>query len=232
MKTSLFLIALLALPAFAQEPTTSPGTAALPNDSPRAMTTPAGSTMTSPAAASTSQAPTADQMMQMMELMKTNENHKLLADLDGTWDYTLKFSPAPGAPEQQSKGTAVRKSIMGGRYVVMDVTGKIKMPGADGKLKEMEFKGQGTEGYDNAKKKFVGSWIDNMSTGILMSEGDYDAGSKAFTYTAEMEMAPGMKTKVREVMKVVDKNHMSFEWYEDRGGQEAKTMEINYTRRK
>jgi hypothetical protein len=25
---------------------------------------------------------------------------------------------------------------------------------------------------------------------------------------------------------------MSFEWYEDRGGKEAKTMEISYTRKK
>ena len=171
-------------------------------------------------------------MNQMMELAKLNENHKLLADLDGTWDYVVKFSPGPGAPEQQSKGTAVRKSMMGGRYFIMDVTGKMKMPGSDGKMKDIEFKGHGMEGYDNAKKKFVGTWMDNMSTGMMMSEGDYDPASKTFTYTGEMEMLPGMKQKVREVLKLTDKNHMTFEWYEDRGGQEAKTMEINYTRRK
>jgi len=88
------------------------------------------------------------------------------------------------------------------------------------------------EGYDNVKKKFVGTWMDNMGTGIMMSEGDYDPATKSFTYTSEMEPMPGMKTKVREVLKVTDKDHMTFEWYEDRGGQEAKTMEINYTRKK
>jgi hypothetical protein len=41
-----------------------------------------------------------------------------------------------------------------------------------------------------------------------------------------------MKTKAREVIKVVDKDHHIFEWYEDRGGQEVKTMEINYARKK
>ena len=40
------------------------------------------------------------------------------------------------------------------------------MPGEDGKLKDMQFKGMGIEGYDNVKKKFVASWVDNMSTGV------------------------------------------------------------------
>ena len=87
---------------------------------------------------------------------------------------------------------------MGGRYCMMDVTGKIKMPGADGKLQDFEFKGHGMEGYDNAKKKFVGTWIDNMGTGIMMSEGDYDPSSKTFTYRSEMErnLAQGLSATV------------------------------------
>ena len=154
--------------------------------------------------------------------------------LDGTWSYTVKMwmNGDPNAKPEKSKGTAVRKSIMDGRYVVMDVTGKMEMPGADGKKKQVTFKGMGTEGYDNVKKKFVGTWMDNMGTGIMMSEGDYDPATKTFTYTGEVEMVPGMKQKIREVVKVTDKNHMDFEWYEDRGGKEAKTMEINYTRKK
>ena len=171
-------------------------------------------------------------MAQMMELAKTNENHKLLASLDGNWDYTTKMWMDPNAKPQESKGTAVRKSILDGRYVAMDVTGKMQMPGPDGKTMDMTFKGHSMEGYDNVKKKFIGAWMDNMGTGIVMSEGDYDAATKTFTYTGEMEMMPGMKQKFREVLKLTDKSHMSFEWYEDRGGKEVKTMEINYTRKK
>ena len=96
----------------------------------------------------------------------------------------------------------------------------------------MTFKGQGTEGYDNVKKKFVGTWIDSMGTGIMMSEGDYDPATKTFTYTGEIEVMPGMKQKIREVVKITDQDHMDFEWYEDRGGKEVKTMEINYTKKK
>src|SRR3989440_3769958 len=138
----------------------------------------------------------------------------------------------PSAPPQESKGTAVRKSMMGGRYVAMDVTGKMQMPGADGKPKDFEFKGQGIEGYDNVKKKFVGTWMDNMGTGIMMTEGNYDPATKTFNYTGEVEAIPGMKQKIREVVKLTDKDHMNFEWYEDRGGKEAKTLEINYTKKK
>jgi hypothetical protein len=173
-----------------------------------------------------------EMMKQMMEMSKLNDNHKLLSSLDGNWTYTIMLwmNPDPNAPPQQSRGTATRKSIMGGRYVVMDVTGKMQMPDAGGKMKEVQFKGMGIEGYDNAKQKFVGSWIDNMGTGIQFSEGTYDAGTKTFTFTSEMEMMPGMKMPVREVLKLTDKDHMMMEWYETHGGQEKKTMEIAYTR--
>ena len=93
------------------------------------------------------------------------------------------MNPDPNAKPQESKGTATRKSAMGGRYAVMDVTGKMQMPGEDGKMKDMQFKGMAIEGYDNVKKKFVSSWIDNMGTGIQFSEGTYDPATKTFTYT-------------------------------------------------
>jgi hypothetical protein len=231
--TSFFAAASLAVSAFAQQTATSPapggklsntGQVAVPAN-------PAGGTG---ASAPTGQPNAAEMMKQMMELSKLNENHKLLSSLDGNWDYAIKFwmNPDPNAKPQESKGTATRKSIMGGRYVMMDVSGKMQMPGEDGKPKDVMFKGMGMEGYDNVKKKFVASWIDNMGTGIEFSEGTYDPATKSFTYTSEMEPVPGMKTQVREVIKVADNNHMSLEWYENQGGQEKKTMEISYTKKK
>jgi hypothetical protein len=224
MKTSLCLAillgtALIATPSFAQETTPSPATAMSPSV---AQSAPSG------------QPNQAEMMKQMMELSKTGENHKLLADMAGTWTYSIKMwmNPDPKAPPQQSTGTATRKPIMNGRYFVMDVSGKMQMPGPDGKMKDMQFKGSSIEGYDNVKKKFVATWIDNMGTGIEFSEGTYDPATKTFTYNLEMEPVPGMKTQVREVLKIADKDHHILEWYENRGGQEAKTMEINYTRKK
>jgi hypothetical protein len=174
----------------------------------------------------------AEMMAKMMALAQPGENHKLLQGMVGTWSYTVKMWMDPKAGPSESTGTAVRKSIMDGRYVIGDHSGKFKMPGADGKMKEMNFKGMSIDGYDNVQKKFISAWVDNMGTGIMLSNGTYDAGTKTFTYNSEVEMMPGKKTNVRAVMKMVDADHHSFEWYEDRGGQEEKTMEITYTRKK
>jgi hypothetical protein len=171
-------------------------------------------------------------MQKMMEISKLNENHKLLGELAGTWKYTVKMWMDPSAPPQESKGNAVRKEMMGGRYYVGDFNGKMEMPGPDGKKKEMTFTGKSIEGYDNVKQKFVSTWVDNMGTGIMMTEGTYDPATKTFNYNSEIEMMPGMKTKIREKIQIVDKDHHTFEWYENRGGNEVKTMEISYTRSK
>jgi hypothetical protein len=226
----LFAISLICCPAFAQ-------TSATATSSPAVASSPV-SVSTEPVAAPTGGQPSAEEMkkmmQQMMDLSKLNENHKLLASLDGTWTYTVKMwmNPDPSAKPDESKGVAVRKALMDGRFVQMDVTGSMKIPGPDGKPRDMAFKGRSTEGYDNVKKKFIGTWMDNMGTGMMFTEGDYDSASKTFTYTGEFEMMPGMKQKVREVLKLTDKDHMVFEWYEDHGGKEARTMEISYTRKK
>jgi hypothetical protein len=194
------------------------------------------STAAKPAAASTDSsahpAPDAEMMKQMMELSKTNENHKILGEMAGTFNYTVKMWMDPSGKPTESTGLAVRKIIMDGRYLHGEYSGKFKMPGAEGKIIEMPFKGNSLDAYDNVKKKFISAWIDNMGTGIMLFEGTYDAGTKSFTYTGEYEAMPGMKSKVREVITMADKDHHSMEYYEDRGQGEMKTMEITYTRKK
>src|SRR5256885_16671059 len=119
---------------------------------------------------------------------------------------------------------------MDGRYVRGEYQRKFKMQGADGKMQEMNFIGMSMDGYDNVKKKFVAGWVDNMGTGIMTMDGTYDAATKTFTYTGEYEMMPGMKEKLRQLIKMPDATHMTMEDYEDPGQGEAKTMDINYTR--
>ena len=228
--------------AFAQTatPKTTPMATLAPSMTPSAMkaSSPAAETKLSTAATapattastSVSAQPSAEEMKQMMELAKLNENHKMLAETAGTWNYVTKFWMDPKGPPTESKGTAIRKAVMDGRYVTGDYTGSFKMPGADGKMQTMNFKGMSMDGYDNVKKKFVNGWVDNMGTGIMITEGTYDAASKTITYTGEAEMMPGMKSKVKEVVKLTDKDHMSMEFFEDRGQGETKGMEITYTR--
>src|SRR5438270_7136403 len=228
---SLIVLAATASVAFAQSPSVPPTAPSL--NSPASGVTTTTTTASSPSKPSASaMAPSAEEMKQMMEMAKLNENHKLLATTAGTWSYTVKMWMDPAGKPTESTGTATRKAIMDGRYVSGEYTGKFKMPGADGKMTEMNFIGMSMDGYDNVKKKFVSGWVDNMGTGIMTMDGTYDAATKAFTYTGEYEMMPGMKEKVRQVFKMTDATHMTMEYYEDRGQGEAKTMEINYTKKK
>jgi hypothetical protein len=204
-------VALFVLPTLAEEP--KPGESAAASPSAGAMND-------------------QEMMAKMMEMAKLNENHKLLASLDGTWNYTVKFwmNGDPNSKPEVAHGTAVRKSLMGGRFFAMDVKGKMQMPGEDGKMKEFDFMGHAMDGYDNAKQKFVSTWIDNMGTGMMMTYGTYDEANKTLTSTGAIEPLPGVKTEIREEMKFDDKDHMTMSWFENRGGQFVKTMEINYTR--
>ena len=229
--------AFIAANTFAQVPSPPPDVPTIPSSTPgtSGLARPSNTSVTTaPVAAPTTNTgaqPSEEEMMKMMmENAKLNENHKLLAELAGNWTYTVKMWMDPSAPPSESKGTATRKAEMGGRYFVMDAAGKFSMPGPDGKMQQFDFKGRSTEGYDNAKKKFVSSWIDNMGTGIMLSEGTYDPATKTFTFHATYDMAPGVQTKIRETLKLTDKDHHVMEWFEQRGGQEVKTMEIAYTR--
>src|SRR6266542_990738 len=132
---TILFAALIATPSFAQTTSTSPaGTS---------------SSGVAQSAAPGGQPNQQEMMKQMMELSKLNENHKLLSSLEGNWTYSIKFwmNPDPNAKPQESKGNATRKSIMCGRYETMDVAGKMQMPGEDGKMKDVQFKGMAVEGY-------------------------------------------------------------------------------------
>src|SRR5205814_9332297 len=181
---ALVAIAFIASIASAQTP------APQPSAPPTTVTTPVVS-----APATTTASPNE---AEMMKLAKLNENHKLLADLAGSWSTSVKMME-PGKEPSVSKGNVTFKSIMNGRYFIGDHSGSMKIPGADGKMKDFAFKGMSIDSYDNVKQKFISSWMDNLGTGIMAMEGTYDPVTKTFTYTGETEMVPGMKTPVRAV---------------------------------
>ena len=101
-----------------------------------------------------------------MKAGSPGEAHKKMAADVGTYDMKVTSWNAPGAPPTEDKGTATRKMIMDGRVLVEDVTSS---------MMGMPFKGQGMRGYDNVTGKYWGTWIDSMSTGMMVSEGSCDA---------------------------------------------------------
>ena len=112
------------------------------------------------------------------------EAHKALAQAVGTYDCKVKSWHAPGAPPTEDSGTATRKMALDGRVLIEDFsTSMMGMP----------FKGQGMHGYDNVTGKHWSTWVDSMSTGVMLSEGTCDAqGACTFTgtYNDAIKKAP------------------------------------------
>jgi hypothetical protein len=173
-------------------------------------------------------APTKDQAA-MEAAMKSYATpgpaHQVLQQKAGKWNLAVKMF-MPGMPAaMESKGTSDMKVIMDGRYL-QDTT--------EGSFMNEPFHGQGLTGYDNLKKKYVGTWIDNMGTGIMTSEGTYDAATKTFTYANEMPDSTMTKyIKGRTTETWTDNDHYSMKEYSPGpDGKEYMNMQIDYTRAK
>jgi len=151
------------------------------------------------------------------------EAHKKMAEEAGSYDMKVTSWNAPGMPPTEEKGTATRKMIMDGRVMVEDVT--TTMMG-------MPFKGQGMRGYDNVSGKYWGTWVDSMSTGMMVSEGTCDdKGTCNFTGTMNDPITKKPST-MRMTSRRQDAKTEIFEMYgTGPDGKEMKMMEIAYTKK-
>lgn len=164
-----------------------------------------------------------DDMKAMMNAATPGESHQMLAKSAGAWTGTVTMWMQPGAPPTVSQAQATNEMIMGGRYLKSTNSGNVM---------GMPFEGVGITGYDNTKKQFVNSWIDNMGTGIMTMSGTWDAASKSIVYTGSMaDPVSGKDMAFREVWKFVDNDHQVMEMYNQVDGKEIKSMEIKYTRK-
>ncbi len=168
---------------------------------------------------------------QMMEEMNTKwaafatpgAAHQVLNERVGRWSLAVKmFMPGAPAP-MESTGTNEVKWIMDGRYLQDTTTGESM---------GQTFSGLGTMGYDNLKQKYVGTWVDNMGTGIGVAEGTYDAATRTWTYACHNpDLMAGGYVPARSVERMVDHNHMVMQVFQaGPDGKEYMCMEISYTR--
>jgi hypothetical protein len=156
--------------------------------------------------------------------MTPGNMHQWMASTNGKWDAEFTFWMGPDAPpETGAKASVENKSILGGRYQESIYKGE---------MMGMPFEGKGTTAYDNAKKKFVSTWIDNMGTGLMHMEGTYDSTTKTLTMTGTgVDPVTGNDVQMREVLKTIDDKHQVMEMYDTKGGKEYKSMEIKLTKK-
>ena len=86
-------------------------------------------------------------------------------------------------------------------------------------------------GYDNAAKKYVSTWVDNMGTGIMYMEGKWNDNIKGIEFKGvTVDPMTGKDMKTRQVFLIKDDNSQVMEMYMEDKGKEMKTMEIMLTR--
>ena len=154
--------------------------------------------------------------------MTPGDFHKMLAKSEGKWNEEATFWMAPGAPPTTSNMSCENKMILGGRYQQSNHSGTVN---------EMPFEGMGTVAYDNAKKVFISTWVDNMGTGLMYMEGKYNGTRRNIVFRGKaVDPMTGMSNPVREVFTIVDDNTQTIAMYNTVKGKEFKSMEIKLTR--
>jgi hypothetical protein len=165
------------------------------------------------------------EMEAMMKAATPGDAHKKLGSMAGTFTAGVKMWMQPGAPPAGGSGVAENTWALDGRWLEQHFTGNFM---------GMPFTGVGYTGYDNIKKKYVGSWMDTMTTSMMISSGTAEGDGKSFTFTSTMDdPITGKSSPVKEKLTVVDDDHHTLEmWGAGPDGKMFKTMEIAYTRKK
>lgn len=164
-------------------------------------------------------------MMEAMQKAATpGEPHKKLEPFAGTWNTKITMWMAPGVPPMTSEGTSENRMSFGGRYLEQRFKGNFM---------GMAFEGLGFTGYDNVKKQYWGTWMDNMSTAVMYSTG-WSPDAKTFLFSGSMpDPMTGKDSRVEERITITDADHHTMEmWGPAPDGTMYRMMEIQYSRKK
>lgn len=156
------------------------------------------------------------------DFAKPGDMHKWMASHAGTWE--AEITSWGGGPEpSKSKATETVKMVMNGLYQEGNLSGN---------MMNMPFVGKSILAYDNAKKQFALSWIDNMGSGLMMMTGEYDAATKTLNLKGtQTDPGTGKDMNVRQEQKFIDDDHYVLTMYGDGpDGKEMKFMEGTFKR--
>jgi len=165
-----------------------------------------------------------EKMAAWMKYAQPGEGHQFLEKLTGTWEARTKFWMEPGAPPMESTGTSVNELTLGGRFLKSEYTSEFM--GAP-------FQGMALDGFDNQKQKYVGLWVDTMSTLMLVFEGACDdAGAVRTMHADYTDAMSGKPAQMKGITTVVSADEHRYEaWTTGPGGDLVKSMEVVYTRK-
>lgn len=166
-----------------------------------------------------------DEMMARFQAAATpGKHHALLEAFRGNWDVTVSFWMSPDGKPEVSSGTSSTDWLLGGRWLQQRHVGTAM--GAP-------FEGMGMLGYDMVQGKYIGTWVDSMSTSMSMTEGSVDESGTRFTFRARnSDPLTGTVVEAREevVIEGPDRHVVTMHALDPATGHEFKKMEIVFQR--
>ena len=169
--------------------------------------------------------PTMEEMMKKAEAACTpGSAHQALEPLVGEWNVEVKTWMTPDAQPLLSAGTAKSTWALKGRFVQQEFSGEFM---------GQPFHGISFTGYDNVREKYRSVWIDDMSTTMVVSEGDADGDGKVITLGGSYACAmTGEKDKTTtQIYRILSHDKHVFEMHDPARGENSKVMEITYIRK-
>lgn len=128
----------------------------------------------------------------MADMPKPTAEHEWLQKFVGDWKVESEIHMEPGGEAEQGTGTESVRSL-GGFWVVSDMTGE---------MMGMTMKAILTLGYDPEKQRYVGTWIDSMTSQMWHYDGEVDESGKVLMLTTR-GMCP-MEGKMADFKSTVE----------------------------
>lgn len=154
-----------------------------------------------------------------MKLMAPGAPHAQLAKMAGEWTAAISMY-MDGTTPSTSQGTIHYEVALGGRYLL----GRYQMT-----FMGQPMEGLSIDGYDNFKQEYFSLWFDSMGTGFYEARGHASADGKTISHAGIMEMGP-MSIPARSETVFVNDDTVRFTMWQTMGGQENKSMEMEYKR--
>lgn len=154
--------------------------------------------------------------------VKPGEYHEILSNYEGDWRVAVTLWSSPNSEPMTTTMKSKSQMTMDRRYLESALQGQVN---------DQNFEGKAITGFDNVTKKMFSIWMDNMSTGVQYTSGNFDLEKMRAELLGEtMDPVTRKKMIIREVIFFKDNEQLHETYTTPPGGQEFKSMEMRMTR--
>lgn len=133
----------------------------------------------------------------MVKFPEPQREHELLTRLVGRWQVEVVMRPDPAKPPVKSSGVETVR-MLGGFWSISEFSGTFM---------DRPFSGVFTLGYDPEMQRYVGTWVDSVSSHLWSYEGAVDSSGRTLTLNSEGPCpSSGKVMKVRETIEIQGTN--------------------------